>query len=293
MVASKAGRPRVSRKSRAAAIRHASDEPFVIDPGPDTSPDKTYEDSLNSDEQEHARASTTRSESVISLVAHLEDFDDMILNTKASNGAYDQIASLTLERNELIARVQLLEATLEELRGGRVEGGRHEIWHSSSTNFDTAKRVRNGPTDRRPESTSCDSPSDIPSRSVLEPITKSNFGTHSAPSANMDQTMAAHLSMKQALMDQGDDVPDFRSQRPETHTPVVSDSNGLHRASPRVDAANIIQSMRGDLETGASRIVPERTMYHVNTAHPNSSRFPFWTGQYLRGIETVHLLTRA
>ena len=26
---------------------------------------------------------------------------------------------------------------------------------------------------------------------------------------NMDQTMAAHMSMKQALMDQGDDVPDF------------------------------------------------------------------------------------
>lgn len=30
-----------------------------------------------------------------------------------------------------------------------------------------------------------------------------------AQQSNMDQTMAAHMSMKQALMDQGDDVPDF------------------------------------------------------------------------------------
>jgi hypothetical protein len=38
-----------------------------------------------------------------------------------------------------------------------------------------------------------------------------NQGTFNnyAQQSNMDQTMAAHMSMKQALMDQGDDVPDF------------------------------------------------------------------------------------
>ncbi|KAF1850030.1 uncharacterized protein K460DRAFT_400120 [Cucurbitaria berberidis CBS 394.84] len=37
-----------------------------------------------------------------------------------------------------------------------------------------------------------------------------NFNNNYTPtSSTMDQTMAAHMSMKQALMDQGDDVPDF------------------------------------------------------------------------------------
>ncbi|KAL5120068.1 hypothetical protein ACEQ8H_001893 [Pleosporales sp. CAS-2024a] len=36
-----------------------------------------------------------------------------------------------------------------------------------------------------------------------------NFNGYNANAATMDQTMAAHMSMKQALMDQGDDVPDF------------------------------------------------------------------------------------
>lgn len=36
-----------------------------------------------------------------------------------------------------------------------------------------------------------------------------NFNNYTPTSSTMDQTMAAHMSMKQALMDQGDDVPDF------------------------------------------------------------------------------------
>ena len=35
------------------------------------------------------------------------------------------------------------------------------------------------------------------------------FNNYTPTSSTMDQTMAAHMSMKQALMDQGDDVPDF------------------------------------------------------------------------------------
>ncbi|KAJ4365332.1 hypothetical protein N0V83_008953 [Neocucurbitaria cava] len=36
-----------------------------------------------------------------------------------------------------------------------------------------------------------------------------NYNNYTPTSSTMDQTMAAHMSMKQALMDQGDDVPDF------------------------------------------------------------------------------------
>lgn len=39
-------------------------------------------------------------------------------------------------------------------------------------------------------------------------MSQTAFNNYSQQS-NMDQTMAAHMSMKQALMDQGDDVPDF------------------------------------------------------------------------------------
>lgn len=38
---------------------------------------------------------------------------------------------------------------------------------------------------------------------------QSGFSNYTPNSDSMDQTMAAHLSMKQALMDQGDDVPEF------------------------------------------------------------------------------------
>lgn len=40
-------------------------------------------------------------------------------------------------------------------------------------------------------------------------LSSSNFNNFNNTSASMDTTMAAHMSMKQALMDQGDDVPDF------------------------------------------------------------------------------------
>ncbi|KAJ4986462.1 hypothetical protein SVAN01_08024 [Stagonosporopsis vannaccii] len=39
-------------------------------------------------------------------------------------------------------------------------------------------------------------------------MSQATFNSYTQQS-NMDQTMAAHMSMKQALMDQGDDVPDF------------------------------------------------------------------------------------
>ena len=38
---------------------------------------------------------------------------------------------------------------------------------------------------------------------------QNTFNSYAQNNTNMDQTMAAHMSMKQALMDQGDDVPDF------------------------------------------------------------------------------------
>lgn len=40
-------------------------------------------------------------------------------------------------------------------------------------------------------------------------MSTNNFNNYTPTSANMDQTMSAHMSMKQALMEQGDDVPDF------------------------------------------------------------------------------------
>lgn len=39
-------------------------------------------------------------------------------------------------------------------------------------------------------------------------LNTNNYNNYTS-SSNMDQTMSAHMSMKQALMDQGDDVPDF------------------------------------------------------------------------------------
>lgn len=40
-------------------------------------------------------------------------------------------------------------------------------------------------------------------------LNSNNFNNYNNTASNMDTTMAAHMSMKQALMDQGDDVPDF------------------------------------------------------------------------------------
>jgi hypothetical protein len=40
-------------------------------------------------------------------------------------------------------------------------------------------------------------------------MNSNNFGSYTPTTSNMDQTMSAHMSMKQALMDQGDEVPDF------------------------------------------------------------------------------------
>lgn len=49
-------------------------------------------------------------------------------------------------------------------------------------------------------------PSQTPTQDSF--MSQTAFNNYSQQS-NMDQTMAAHMSMKQALMDQGDDVPDF------------------------------------------------------------------------------------
>lgn len=50
-------------------------------------------------------------------------------------------------------------------------------------------------------------PSHTPTQDSFMP--QSTFNNYAQNNASMDQTMAAHMSMKQALMDQGDDVPDF------------------------------------------------------------------------------------
>jgi hypothetical protein len=50
-------------------------------------------------------------------------------------------------------------------------------------------------------------PSQTPTQDSF--LSSTNFANYTPTSSTMDHTMAAHMSMKQALMDQGDDVPDF------------------------------------------------------------------------------------
>lgn len=50
-------------------------------------------------------------------------------------------------------------------------------------------------------------PSQTPTQETF--MNSNNFNNYTPTSATMDQTMAAHMSMKQALMDQEGDVPDF------------------------------------------------------------------------------------
>lgn len=58
-----------------------------------------------------------------------------------------------------------------------------------------------------------------------------NFSNYTPTSANMDQTMSAHMSMKQALMDQGDDVPDFVHSARQSVSSYGHDSPATPHAS--------------------------------------------------------------
>jgi hypothetical protein len=60
---------------------------------------------------------------------------------------------------------------------------------------------------RRTFSNQMPTPTQTPTQETF--MNSNNFNNYSNAPSSMDQTMAAHMSMKQALMDQGDDVPDF------------------------------------------------------------------------------------
>jgi hypothetical protein len=62
-----------------------------------------------------------------------------------------------------------------------------------------------------------------------------NF-TYTNTNANMDNTMSAHMSMKQALMDQGDDVPDFAHSARQSVSSYGRDSPSTpHTAQDEMD----------------------------------------------------------
>ncbi|RMZ69276.1 c2h2 transcription factor [Pyrenophora seminiperda CCB06] len=63
-----------------------------------------------------------------------------------------------------------------------------------------------------------------------------NFNNYSQSSANMNDTMSAHMSMKQALMDQGDDVPDFAHSARQSVSSYGHDSPATpHTAQDEMD----------------------------------------------------------
>ena len=59
---------------------------------------------------------------------------------------------------------------------------------------------------------------------------------------NMDQTMAAHMSMKQALMDQGDDVPDFAREEEERKTEAEARRNAELAKFDRLESLLMVQT---------------------------------------------------
>jgi hypothetical protein len=145
--------------------------------------------------------------------------------------ASEQISDLMWERDDWRARVEFLEAILEELNNEREEDKRPDILQTSSADRDTVERAVPGFQNSLSRSFS---------PRVLEHSTNLNistYSTYSAPSSSMDQTMAAHLSMKQALMDQGTDVPDYSSQRPEASAIVTSNTSA--RTSHLIASANM------------------------------------------------------
>ncbi|EFQ92191.1 hypothetical protein CFE70_007024 [Pyrenophora teres f. teres 0-1] len=67
-------------------------------------------------------------------------------------------------------------------------------------------------------------------------MANANFNNYSQNSANMNDTMSAHMSMKQALMDQGDDVPDFAHSARQSVSSYGHDSPATpHTAQDEMD----------------------------------------------------------
>jgi hypothetical protein len=80
-------------------------------------------------------------------------------------------------------------------------------------------------------------PSHTPTQdSFMSQATFNNY----AQQASMDQTMAAHMSMKQALMDQGDDVPDF------AHSARQSVSSYDSPATPHTNLDDDVKPTNGE-----------------------------------------------
>lgn len=67
-------------------------------------------------------------------------------------------------------------------------------------------------------------------------MNSNNFNNYNTNSANMDQTMGAHMSLKQALMDQGDEVPDFAHSARQSVSSYGHDSPATpHTAQDEMD----------------------------------------------------------
>jgi hypothetical protein len=258
IVPSKAGRPKVGRRSRPAAIPDLSDKrsPFEAH-GSDTTPDsgrrnrshanphQAYLDPNKAyrvtNEAEYLESTMTRSGSNLSSDPHLQELErraDMAFRKEAC----DHIISLTSERDGLRARVQFLEITLKELGVGREEGSRSEIWPPLSIDRDTDRRVGSYSMNWQAVPTSRDGHSERLTQTIMGTFTTPDHSDYySESSTSLDQNMAAHLPMKQTLIHQGNDIPDDRSQRSEIPLHMVSDAN----------ATTIIRSVRGNVNNGA------------------------------------------
>lgn len=83
----------------------------------------------------------------------------------------------------------------------------HQRASSSSSVGSSASQYQSAPAvNYQSFSNHLPTPSHTPTQDSF--MSQASFNNYTQQS-NMDQTMAAHMSMKQALMDQGDDVPDF------------------------------------------------------------------------------------
>ena len=142
----------------------------------------------------------------------------------------------------------------------------------------------------RPFSNHLPTPTHTPTQdSFMSQTTFNNY----AQQTNMDQTMAAHMSMKQALMDQGDDVPDFaHSSRqsvssydsPATPHTALDDSdvkptNGEQPHKVDLRLFNKFCTYEASLDTRQQPIVPkfERTYTDIaadNFYDPNAVSAP-------------------
>lgn len=101
---------------------------------------------------------------------------------------------------------------------------------------------------------------------------QNTFNNYAQNNSNMDQTMAAHMSMKQALMDQGDDVPEF------AHSARQSVSSYDSPATPHTTLDESDTKMTTN-ETRQQPIVPkfERTYTDIaadNFYDPNAVTAP-------------------